>query len=310
MTYQFKQRRPTQACLPPKSHRRLSVYARSHRSFRIIALLVALLVSGCATTTTPSTVSGGARDVPELMPGMPVGYLDDQARQADSLRLLPPPPAPGSAGMTFDEEVRANAAGMRGSLRWKQATLDANLNPGHVAKAFECALGTAITQQKTPRLYQMMQRVMVDSGYSTVGGKKKYQLLRPFVVHNDATCTPEDDADLRPSGSYPSGHAAIGWTEALVLAQVAPDQADNLIARGRSLGESRVVCNAHWMSDVVAARVMGAATVARLQSAPEFTEDVAIARKEVARARAAGTRPTVDCKAEAAALSDTLKDAL
>lgn len=95
-----------------------------------------------------------------------------------------------------------------------------------------------------------------------------------------------------------------------MLAQVAPDRADNLTARGRSFGESRVFCNAHWMSDVVAARVMGAATVARLQSAPEFIEDVAIARKEVARAKAAGTKPTMDCKAEAAALSDTLKDAL
>lgn len=173
MTYQFKQRGPTQACLPPKSYRRLSVYARSLRSFRITALVVALLVSGCATTTTPSTVSGGAGDVPELLPGMPVGYLDDQARQADSLKLLPPPQAPGSAGMALDEEVRANAVGLRGSLRWKQATLAANIYPGPASKAFEFALDTAIAQHRTPRLYQMMKPVMVDASYSTASAKEK-----------------------------------------------------------------------------------------------------------------------------------------
>lgn len=93
MTYQFKQRRPTQACLPPKSYRRLAAYARSHRSFRITALSVALLVSGCATTTAPNTVFGGARDVPELLPGMPAGYLDDQARP-DSMNCFRRPRHP------------------------------------------------------------------------------------------------------------------------------------------------------------------------------------------------------------------------
>ncbi len=287
--------------------------ARFHRSVNIIQLLVVLfiagLAAGCAITPAASIAATGTRNVPELAPGIPVGYLTGDTRP-DSLKLLPPPPAPGSTAMTFDEDVRANAVAMGAPARWKLAKLDADLNPGHVLNAFECALGTGTSRQQTPRLYQMMQRVMVDSGYSTVGAKKKYQRMRPFVVHNDAICTSEEDGELRAGGSYPSGHSAIGWASALVLAQLAPDRADRLIARGRSFGESRIVCNVHWISDVVSGRVMGAATMARLQSVPEFAEDVAIAREEIAKSKATGISPARDCNAEAAALSETLKDAL
>jgi membrane-associated phospholipid phosphatase len=35
-------------------------------------------------------------------------------------------------------------------------------------------------------------------------------------------CTPELDAALRKDGSYPSGHVAIGWGWALILAKSRP----------------------------------------------------------------------------------------
>lgn len=279
-----------------------------------IASLIACLATGCVAAPLTSTNATGIRNVLELVPGIPVGYLTDDIRP-DSLKLVPPPPAPGSAAMALDEELRVNAVAMRGSPRWRLAKLDADLNPrhvreAHVLSAFECALGTGTSRQQTPRLYQMMQRVMVDSSYSTVAAKKKYQRARPFVAHNDAMCTPAEDGELRTNGSYPSGHGAIGWASALVLAQLAPGRADRLIARGRSFGESRLICNVHWMSDVVSGRVMGAATVARLQSVPEFAEDMVISREEIARSRSAGSSPARDCSAEAEVLSETLKDAL
>ena len=37
------------------------------------------------------------------------------------------------------------------------------------------------------------------------------------------------------------------------------DRLEALLARGRAFGESRNVCNAHWYSDVVAGRLVGAA---------------------------------------------------
>lgn len=47
---------------------------------------------------------------------------------------------------------------------------------------------------------------------------------------------------------------------------------------------------------------MGAATVARLQSEPVFQAQAALARAEIADARARGVRAARDCAAEARAL--------
>lgn len=264
---------------------------------------VALLAAGCATPT------GKRSGVPELMPGVAAGYLP-KAQHPDSLKLLPPPPAPGSAAMAFDEDIHRRAVTMRGSARWELARRDADLHPDRTVQVFECSLGIAITAQQTPRLAQMLQRVAIDAGLSTEGVKKKYQRTRPFAAHGEPMCTPEEDATLRADGSYPSGHTALGWAMALALAQIAPDRGDAVLARGRSFAESRLVCNVHWQSDVISGRVIASAAFARVNSTAEFTEDVAVARAEVAAARARGIQPTRDCAAEAGALAQRLEGAL
>jgi acid phosphatase (class A) len=76
-----------------------------------------------------------------------------------------------------------------------------------------------------------------------------------------------------------------------------------LLQRGDAFGFSRVVCGVHWQSDVEAGRLIGAATVARLQSDDTFKAQVALARDEIAQAQAKGLKPSGDCAAEAAALA-------
>lgn len=231
------------------------------------------------------------------------GYL----RRSDlpnSLVLLGPPPAADSAALARDEEARKATLSLRNTARWNLARTDADLAFPQAADNFSCAMGVKIDSRQTPRLYAMMQKVLSDFGLSTYGVKNKYNRTRPFVVHNEATCRADQEAILRNDGSYPSGHTAAGWGWALVFAQINPDRADVLLKRGIEFGQSRVICNAHWQSDVDAGRIMGAATVARLQTDPTFLADLKAAKAEVkaARAKQGGTVP--DCGAEAAALSD------
>ena len=102
---------------------------------------------------------------------------------------------------------------------------------------------------------------------------------------------PEYRAHLEKDPSYPSGHTAIGWGFALILSELAPDRADDLFARGRAFGDSRMVLNHHWYSDVVWGRIMGAATVARLHGDPTFRADMDAARDEIAAVRAKDVPP-------------------
>ena len=218
---------------------------------------------------------------------LPPGYLP-RTDLPDSLALLGPPPAAGSAAMQRDEEARQSVAALRGTPRWTRAASDAVLSFPQVAETFSCAAGVAISRETTPRLYGLMGKMLIDVGLSTYAAKNRYQRTRPFVVHDGPTCSPGDEAMLRTDGSYPSGHSALGWSWALVLAEVAPDRADAILQRGRDFGQSRLVCNVHWQSDIDNGRLMAAATVAGLHADAAFRADLDAARAEVAAARRSG----------------------
>ena len=149
-----------------------------------------------------------------------------------------------------------------------------------------------ITEAATPYLYQLIRRTLADAGLATYGAKRHYERKRPFLVNDAPNCIPEaEQAGLAQDPSYPSGHSAIGWAWALILASLAPDQADAILKRGLAFGHSRAVCNVHWPSDVVAGRTIGAAAVAVLHSNEAFRQDLGIARQELAAAREAQVEP-------------------
>lgn len=271
-------------------------------------VLLSSLLAGCASgplqpVAPPSAPSAPARAVPELRPGVPAGYLGRAL--PDSLALLPPPPAKGSPAFARDQAVSRASQKLRGTPRYALASSDADLRFPHVAGTFACALGVPISQQDTPRLYLLLQRSMVDAGLATYAAKDHYKRTRPFVYYKEATCAPADEAALRTDGSYPSGHTAIGWTWALLLTELSPDQADALLARGRAFGENRLICNAHWQSDVLQGRAVAAGALARLHADADFSADMAAARAEISGLRGSSV-PASGCEAEAAALKQVI----
>lgn len=229
------------------------------------------------------------------------GYLDTKDLPL-RLALLGAPPKPDSAALARDEEARRAALALRGTARETLAAADAELAFPGPAQAFSCAMGTPITEKSTPHLYTLMQRTLTDAGGSTYAGKNAYNRTRPFVVHNEGTCRKDMEPLLRTDGSWPSGHSAAGWAWGLLLAEIQPARATELMTRGLSFGQSRVICDAHWQSDVDAGRIMGAATVASLHSNLAFLADLAAAKDEVKAAQKAGLKPTQDCAAEGVAL--------
>jgi acid phosphatase (class A) len=217
----------------------------------------------------------------------------------DSKTLLS---APGATVMASDEIVSLNSIEMTGAKRLALAAQDADLSFPNAAGTFSCALKAPITEKDSPHLNKLLLWSLVDASHSTDSAKKAYNRKRPFMVNHGETCRPCDEDYLKTSGSYPSGHSAIGWAWALILSEIAPDRADDILKRGLAFGESRVICNVHWESDVIAGRIMGAATVARLHAVKEFQEDLDKAKKELAAVRKKGLPPQRDCAAEAEAL--------
>ena len=273
--------------------------------FRKVGLSEILLVLACigfAVGCHRVETQDEPAEVAEIRPGILAGYLQPEAFP-NSLALLPPPPSEGSAALALDEEVSRRCLALRGTPRWELAIEDANLMFPQAAGTFSCALGIPITEKGTPHLYMLLRRTLTDAGLSTYSAKNHYHRKRPYVVNEEPTCTPEDEELGKEDGSYPSGHTALGWAWALILTEIAPERADAILARGRAFGESRVICNVHWHSDVVEGRFVGAAAVARLHADPVFRADLEAAKVEVAALRATDLQPTRDCKAEAEALA-------
>lgn len=239
------------------------------------------------------TAPGLAADAPTAQARLGKGYLDP-ATLPDSLALLPPPPAAGSAAEARDREASAAGLAQRGSDRWQLAARDADLFSPAATGAFSCAAGVAIGPKTTPRLDALLRKTIPDLGLASYAAKTRYQRTRPFVVNGEPNCTPEAGAMLAKDGSYPSGHAAIGFGWGLILAELVPARATRLAARGREFADSRRVCNVHWLSDIEAGEVVAAATVARLHADGQFRKDLDAVRKELRRAPAP---PAADCAA-------------
>lgn len=268
----------------------------------LIGIITVSLISGYAVTiglaapTNPDELT-----LAKKLAAFP-GYLQDKD-YPDSLALVPAPPTPGSAAFTLDEDVAARTFAVRDTPRFAQALADYDMSFPHAAGAFSCALNAPISEQETPVLYKLLRRTVVDAGKTTLAAKNFYQRQRPFMLNEQPICAPETKAHLENDGSYPSGHTTVGWTWALILTEISPEQTDALLIRARTFGESRNVCNHHWFSDVDWGRTVGAAIVARLHASAEFRADLAAARAELAAVRNKNIPPSRDCSVEAAALA-------
>lgn len=260
--------------------------------------LLGLVLGGC---TSVERVAAPPTDLPEVRPGYLAGYLKPE-QYPDTARLLPPVPATGSAIVAADEDRYRALSRLHGGPRWDLAASDADLRFPHAAGVFSCGLDMPISKEATPHLYTLLRRIRMDASRANDIPKDLYKRPRPFMITKDPSCTPKEEHGLKPD-SYPSGHASIGWAWALALAELVPDRADVLLRRGYAFGESRAICRVHWPSDVEAGRIVGAATVSRLHADPVFVAQMAEAKREIAAARAAGTKSPHDCAAEARALA-------
>lgn len=263
---------------------------------RIVSLI---LISTALFSAQDSSL---ASQIPEIKPGILQGYLDPKTLP-NSLKLIPDAPVPGSAAQKLDNAISQQSFALQGTPRWKMAKKDADLSFPNAASTFSCALGVPINEKQTPHLYLLLRRTLADAGLATYTAKNHYQRVRPFMLNRKPICTPKEREALKNDGSHPSGHTSIGWAWALILAEIAPQHADEIFARGRAFGESRIICNVHWHSDVVEGRFIGAITVARLHSDPQFLFDLKEAKKEFASLYAKGVKSPNDCKFESNALA-------
>lgn len=212
---------------------------------------------------------------------MPNDYYLTIDEAPNSLFILPPPPAFNSLDFLRDKALYDEGKALRNTPRGEQAYRDGDATKDSVMRNFSEAFGYPISKEGTPEIYKLLTTMKEDAGdLATRSAKQHYMRIRPFSFFKEATCRPEDQSTLSTNGSYPSGHTAIGWATALILAEINPARQNELFKRGMEVGHSRVICGYHWQSDIDAARVVASAVVTTLHNNSEFMAQLQKAKEE------------------------------
>ena len=249
------------------------------------------LIFMAITCVVASSVAAAAADKPK-QGYLPAGFFDIRA-------VLPPAPAPGDPRYDADRAIFKITRSLIGSPRWTLATNDVKTGSADLMADFSCAVGISLTPENAPRLKALVETAGRDTGRSSQIAKTHFQRLRPFQIDDGTICQPKEE--LAGSYDYPSGHTTWGWTWALILAELAPDRASAILARGRAYGESRIVCGAHNASAVQYGYMTAAATLAAVHATTKYQADLTAARTELAALRKTSTAPdSTTCQAEGA----------
>ena len=258
----------------------------------MITAAAGLILASCAAldATPPSKAPVATTPSSAGWTKPPPGYLAGGG-DIDATVILGPPPAPESPRGRAERKQFEETRKLVNTPAWSQAIADADLSGKNGLKSFSCAAGVTLSAEATPTLSSMLLRMTDDAAKIYQPAKRAYQRPRPPVGNK----APIREPWIQTDGSYPSGHGLIGWAWASVIAELVPEKASPVLARGKAFGDSRIICGVHFQSDVEAGRYLGSALVTRLHDDPAFMADLAKARGEVAASKANG--PPTGCGA-------------
>ena len=198
----------------------------------------------------------------------------------DGSAFLPAPPAFGSDTFVSDMVWNYWGKSLRDTPRGEQARRDADTKLQSVMQLFSEPFGTELSQEQTPELAYLLERVKNDSYTATRKAKRHFNRQRPFLYFNEGTLIPEEE-ETHHTPSYPSSHAALGWAFALLLSELNPARAEQILKKGYEYGQSRIIAGYHYQTDVEAARLIASACIARLHADEAFQKQLAKVKKEL-----------------------------
>lgn len=173
-----------------------------------------------------------------------------------------------------------DAKPLRYTERGRQAAEEAEYSVRMMQKVFGEAMGITIDEKTTPALCQLIATVLQKSSETVDRLKVMRFRKRPFVQLGEPSFVPGDEMKERGKSSFPSGHTSLGWSEALTLAEVAPDCQNEILRRGYEYGYNRLIVGYHWFTDIEATRILSSGLVARLHADASFRQLIKKAQAE------------------------------
>lgn len=198
-------------------------------------------------------------------------YLDPG--EVNLTRLLPPPPPADSARSAEDLKALLDLQAQRTPDMAQAAREDVSTELAR----FSQAVGADLSPERVPLTTALIKNAYA-SARPVVGAAKAYwKRPRPYLAHPEITPA----LPLEKSFSYPSGHSTYGMMTGILLANMVPERAEQLFARGMAYGQQRLIGGVHYPSDVQAGRTAATVLVAFLLDDDAFQTDLSAATIEL-----------------------------
>jgi acid phosphatase (class A) len=194
----------------------------------------------------------------------------------DAVQLLPPPPAAGSAEQAAD--LASTIA-----ISKARSTNDEALAESEVKTSvfsFARVIGPYFSAERLPRTDAFFKSILKETKEVVDTSKDVWKRPRPYSVEPSLAV-----GKIEKDYSYPSGHSTCGTVFALLLAEILPEQREQILAHGRSIGWHRVQMGRHYPTDIYAGRTLGQAIVRELKRSSAFSRDLAEVKAEITAAR-------------------------
>ncbi len=193
--------------------------------------------------------------------------------ELDLTQFLPPPPANDSAATReeLDELLKWQSERTPDQVAFAKA--DANI----AVFRFADVLGPMFTETSLPMTARFFRDATINVETLINSAKSYYHRTRPYILDTriqPALDRPDNDA-------YPSGHSTAGHFFAILLADMVPERAADLYARGESFALNRVIGGVHYPTDLEAGKLSATLIAEKMFTSYEFRKDFSRARDEL-----------------------------
>jgi acid phosphatase (class A) len=194
----------------------------------------------------------------------------------DLTKILAPAPTRGSDREKRDLAEILAIQKSRTSRQSERALADATAG----IFGFADVLGSSFSEQRVPSVAVLLGKARADAVAAVGPAKAVWNRQRPYAISSEV----ETLGDRPESSSYPSDASTVGYLTAILLADMVPEKAVALYARGREFGDDRVILSIHFPSDVEAGRFAATAMANALLQDAVFGKEFAEAKVELRRA--------------------------
>ena len=234
---------------------------------------------GVVAALAAAGLAAHSQTAPAAKPAPTLKFL--QPSDLDPAIILPPPPRDDAPAAVAGRAELHRLAAERTPERLAQAKHDDEVED---VRAIADVLGPAFNLERFPATATLFADVRNEANIAARQAKTFFKRERPYIT--DRALDVCDDGHV-VRNSYPSGHATIGYSAAVVLANLMPGNAQVILARASDYADSRLYCGVHYREDLEAGQVLAGVLVQKLMAKPAFQAELEAARAELTAAHIA-----------------------